>query len=433
MTPKPTHRLKIEYVDPHTLKPWKGNPRVMSPEDHEKLKTGMRQFGDIVEGGIVDPLIVRRRDNLVIGGHQRLEDVLKLGLPRVPIVRIDISERRMKALNLALNKIHGDWDDDKLASILAELKDLPEANLTGFDEAEIDKIIADADIDNLGMEPSVKTQGLCLVPYLGGKQKLASRLISMMPEHTSYVEVFGGGASVLLNKPRSAIEVYNDLDGWLVNLFEVIRDNPEAFLKKAEFLLYSRELFERWQKEATGGGCPSTPDPVERALRFWYVLRCSFGGQAGKGWAFARAEPRSGALVLQNALTEIRTIHERLVRVEIDHLDFRRLIENRDAPSTFMFLDPPYLDTEQYRVGKFTLDDHKALAELLSKAQGKWLMTVGDHPEIRLLYVDQLKGALDSSLCIEQVIGGERGTYRNLIVSNYPLPQQILQVVEQEA
>jgi DNA adenine methylase len=426
MTPKPTHRLKIEYVDPHSLKPWKGNPRVMSKEEHEKLKKSLREFG------IVDPLIVRRRDNLVIGGHQRLEDLLELGFARVPVVyREHLSDRQTKALNIALNKIHGDWDDEKLASILAELKDLPEATLTGFDEAEIDKIIADVDIPNLGaMEPSGKTQGLCLVPYLGGKQKLASRLISMMPEHMSYVEVFGGGASVLLNKPRSQIEVYNDLDGELVNLFEVIRDDPDVFLEHSKYLLYSRELFEQWQREATGGS-PPAQDPVERAFRFWYVLRCSFGGQAGKGWAFSRAEPRSGALVLQNALTEIRTIHERLLRVEIDHLDFRRLIENRDAPSTFMFLDPPYLDTEQYRVGKFTLDDHKALAELLSKAKGKWLMTVGDHPEIRSLYADQLKGALDSSLCIEQVIGGERGTYRNLIVSNYPLPQEMQQVAQE--
>lgn len=197
MTAKTRHRLKIEYVDPHTLKPWKGNPRVMSSEDHEKLKTGMREFGDIVEGGIVDPLIVRRRDNLVIGGHQRLEDVLKLGLPRVPIVRIDISDRRMKALNVALNKIHGNWDEDKLASILAELKDLPEINLTGFDPAEIDKIIADADIPAPDLERA-ESNGprLSLLPYMGGKQNLVPRLIPLIPDHATYVEAFGGGRCV---------------------------------------------------------------------------------------------------------------------------------------------------------------------------------------------------------------------------------------------
>jgi DNA adenine methylase len=396
----------------------------MSAEEHEKLKASMRRFG------IVDPFIVRRRDNLVIGGHQRLEDALELGFARVPIVRIDATEREVKALNLALNKISGDWDEDKLASILSELQASPEINLTGFDQAEIDKLIADAELPNLNDSASgQKSPRLSLVPYLGGKQKLVPQLVSMMPQHTAFVEVFGGGASVLLNKPRSEIEVLNDLDGELVNLFETIRDNPDGFLKRADMLLYSRELFERWQQEFTGGES-STQDPVERALRFWYVLRCSFGAQAGKGWAFTRAEPRNGPLVLQNALEQIQPIHERLKSVEIDHLDFRRCIENRDAPTTFLFLDPPYLDTEQYRVGKFTLDDHKALAEVLQNAKGKWLMTVGDHPEVRELYPGQVKGALDSSLAVEQVIGGERGTYRNLIVSNYPLPQQVLQVAE---
>ena len=424
MPRKPPRHLKIEYVDPHTLKPWKGNPRVMSAEEHEKLKNSMRRFG------IVDPFIVRRRDNLVIGGHQRLEDALELGFARVPIVRIDATEREVKALNLALNKISGDWDEDKLAAILADLKETSEIALTGFDQAEIDKLIADAELPNLNDSASgQKSPRLSLVPYLGGKQKLVPQLVNMMPEHTAYVEVFGGGASVLLNKPRSEIEVLNDLDGELVNLFETIRDNPDGFLKRADMLLYSRELFERWQQEFTGGES-STQDPVERALRFWYVLRCSFGAQAGKGWAFTRAEPRNGPLVLQNALEQIQPIHERLKSVEIDHLDFRRCIENRDAPTTFLFLDPPYLDTEQYRVGKFTLDDHKALAELLQNAKGKWLMTVGDHPEVRELYPGQLRGALDSSLAVEQVIGGERGTYRNLIISNYPLPQQVLQVAE---
>jgi hypothetical protein len=58
-------------------------------------------------------------------------------------------------------------------------------------------------------------------------------------------------------------------------------------------------------------------------------------------------------------------------------------------------------------------------------------MTVGDHPEVRELYPGQLRGALDSSLAVEQVIGGERGTYRNLIISNYPLAQQVLQVAQE--
>jgi len=427
------------------LKPSPKNPRKISDEELQLLGETMREFGDL--SGIV----VNLRSGRLVGGHQRVKNLdpawkiekhhasdktgtVALGHIITPFGRWNYREvewprSREYAANLAANKISGDWDEDKLAEILKGLDGTALSELTGFDQEEIDKIISDADLPNLNDSASALSPRLSLVPYLGGKQKLVPQLINMIPQHTAYVEVFGGGASLLLNKPRSEIEVLNDLDGELVNLFETVRDNPDGFLKRADMLLYSRELFERWQQEFTGGES-STQDPVERALRFWYVLRCSFGAQAGKGWAFTRAEPRNGPLVLQNALEQIQPIHERLKSVEIDHLDFRRCIENRDAPTTFLFLDPPYLDTEQYRVGKFTLDDHKALAQLLSKAQGKWLMTVGDHPEVRELYPKALRGSLDSSLAVEQVIGGERGTYRNLIVSNYPLPQQVLQVAE---
>jgi DNA adenine methylase len=430
LTAKTRHRLKIEYVDPHTLKPWKGNPRVMSPEDHKKLKTGMREFGDIVEGGIVDPLIVRRRDNLVIGGHQRLEDVLKLGLPRVPIVRIDISDRRMKALNVALNKIHGDWDEDKLASILAELKDLPEVNLTGFDPAEIEKIIADADIPAPDLERA-ESNGprLSLLPYMGGKQNLVPRLIPLIPDHATYVEVFGGGAALLLNKPPSKIEVYNDIDGEVVNLFETVRDKPDAFLKRAEFLLYSRELNERWKTDLKNGKVPM--DPVERALRFWYLMRSSFAAHPYKGWAFCETADRNRAESIWNALIDLGPIHERLKLVEIDHLDFERLIKNRDSAETFFFLDPPYLGAEDYRMGVFTLADYQRLLKALQGCKGKWLMTTGDHPDVRRLFEEYGTIQTHTRQSVSKVLnGGERPDLPHLLIANYPLHQEALQVAQ---
>ena len=239
----------------------------------------------------------------------------------------------------------------------------------------------------------------------------------MIPEHVAYVEVFGGAAALLLNKPSSPIEVYNDADGELVNLFEVIRDDADAFLRRADFLLYSRELYARWQADLEGGKFPE--DRVERAVRFWYVIRSAFGAHPHKGWAFQRAQPRSSARVVQNALTNIRAIHERLKPVEIDHLDFRRCIRNRDATSTLLFLDPPYLETEGYRVGTFTLQDHQDLAQILYNAKSKWLLTIGDHKIIRKLYRDFDKTVLNSSISCTKVIAGKRRSMRNLVIRNY--------------
>lgn len=247
------------------------------------------------------------------------------------------------------------------------------------------------------------------------------KLLSLIPEHTCYVEVFGGAAAVLLNKPPSPIEVFNDIDSELVNLFEVIRDDVDAFLRRADFLLYSRELYRRWGDDLEQHTTPE--DPVERAVRFWYVVRSAFGAHPSKGWAFATRQPRNSGLVLQNALAKIRMIHDRLKSVEIDHLDFRRCIRNRDTPSTFLLLDPPYLDTCQYRAGNFTLDDHRDLTEILREAKSKWLMTVGIHPKIRELYRGFPQSSVTSSMAVKKVIGGKRGRLRHLLIRNYEPPK----------
>jgi DNA adenine methylase len=373
--------------------------------------------------GFVEPLVVRQ-GNEVIGGNQRLDEALTSGLKKVPVVRIRVNDAEAKALNLALNKIHGEWDADKLAPFLVDLKDLPEIDLTGFQVEEIENILSNSQIPDLSDTDDLETPGLSLVPYFGGKQALVSQLMAMIPPHVSYVEVFGGGAALLLNKPRSDIEVYNDIDSSIVNLFEAIRDNPDQFLERAEYLVYSRELFERWADEIRAKQWPA--DPAERALRYWYVLRCSFAAHPEKGWAFSRDDDRQRPQSLHNNLLAIKTIHERLKLVEIDNLDFRSLIKNRDAPTTMFYLDPPYLEADAYASGDFTLQDHRDLADALMHVEAKWLMTIGDHQEIRRLYADRIRGKLKSPLSVEKVLK-EDGTGRrkliHLIISNYPPPE----------
>jgi DNA adenine methylase len=219
------------------------------------------------------------------------------------------------------------------------------------------------------------------------------------------------------------MEVYNDIDGELVNLFEVIRSNSQAFLKRAEFLLYSRELYERWTQDLKHNRVPK--DRVERALRFWYCMRSAYGGHAYKGWGFIRNDKRNKAHSLWSNLEQIQPIHERLRGVEIDHLDFRRLIKNRDAPENFFFLDPPYLEKSEYRLNTFTLKDHQDLATTLKTVKAKWLMTIGDHPEIRKLYPGLVHGTLTSSTAVEKITDGKRNTFRNLIVANYKIEGEV--------
>ena len=126
-------RLKIEYVALEDLRDAEYNPRTISEKDLADLERSLEHFG------VVDPIVVRRADNVVIGGHQRLAAARKLGLSHMPAVFLDISEADAKLLNLALNKIAGDWDERKLALVLEELGALPEFDLSlaGFDDEEI--------------------------------------------------------------------------------------------------------------------------------------------------------------------------------------------------------------------------------------------------------------------------------------------------------
>jgi len=229
-----------------------------------------------------------------------------------------------------------------------------------------------------------------------------------------------------LNKPPSPVEVYNDVDSELVNLFEVIRDDVNAFVEQADWLLYSRELYEKWKSDLKNGNV--LEDRVERALRFWYLMRSSFAAHPYKGWAFCRNVGRNRPLSLVNALGNIRTIHDRLRTVEVDHLDFRRCIKNRDGPETFTFLDPPYLDAEEYRLGVFTLQDHTDLADILRHAKSKWLLTIGDHPKIRKLYSNFTIQRVRTHVTVSKIIGGKRPTFKQLIIRNYEPPKEPLYI-----
>jgi ParB-like chromosome segregation protein Spo0J len=111
----------------------------MSEAELGKLMRSIEEFG------FVEPLVVRRADHAIIGGHQRWEAAKRLGLKTVPVVYVDVSPEQAKLLNLALNRITGEWDLPRLGLLLDELRDLPDLDetLSGFDETEMESLLAD--------------------------------------------------------------------------------------------------------------------------------------------------------------------------------------------------------------------------------------------------------------------------------------------------
>ena len=137
--------LRVEQVPIDSLVPWPGNPRIMAEGERAKLGRSIARFG------FVEPVVARRSDRVMIGGHQRWLVAKEMGLATVPAVLVEVSEAEARALNLALNKISGEWDLPRLGELLEELRDLPDFDhtLSGFDDREIEAILTELERDKM--------------------------------------------------------------------------------------------------------------------------------------------------------------------------------------------------------------------------------------------------------------------------------------------
>ncbi|OQX03946.1 MAG: hypothetical protein BWK73_37825 [Thiothrix lacustris] len=220
-----------------------------------------------------------------------------------------------------------------------------------------------------------------LAGWIGGKSQLARRIIESIPEHKCYCEVFAGAAWVMFKKQPSDVEIVNDLNGDVVNLYRVLQNHLEEFVKQFKFQLISRE---EWNRQNTVQ--PETLTDIQRAARFYYLQRLSFGGKVqGRTYGTATThKPRLNLLRIEEDLTDA---HLRLSQVWIENLDFESCLKRHDRPHTFFYLDPPYHGVEHY-YGKelFSRDDFQRLAAVLSEIQGKFLLSINDTLEIRRIF-----------------------------------------------
>lgn len=216
------------------------------------------------------------------------------------------------------------------------------------------------------------------IHWFGGKGTMTAKLMPLLPPHHIYVEPFGGGPSLLFAKEPAPVEVYNDLDSGLVNFFRVVRD-PERCAQlhwKASHTPYSREEWEHCRD--TWRDCESS---VERAYRWYVVARMSFAGLHGRAWGLARGSSRGRATTVaswQSAHELLAQSCARLSRVQIEHGDWRRVVDLYDTPSTLFYFDPPYI-SETRRGGGYAHelidDDHRQIVATLSSLRGQAVLS----------------------------------------------------------
>lgn len=245
--------------------------------------------------------------------------------------------------------------------------------------------------------------------YVGGKNRLASRIISLTPEHKTFVEPFGGGAQVLFRKSPSEVEVLNDIDGELVNFYRVCQAHHEELLKQLRFMLLSREWYERLRNTA-----PDGLTDIQRAARYFFLQKSSFGGMVARQ-SFATHITKHPSFTPKRIPQIIQTAYERLQTVLIERLPFERLIEKYDRPETFFYLDPPYYGVSLYRFN-FSAEDFKRLAGCLAALKGKFLLSINDHPEIRKLFSNFRIENVELHYSLQRHAGRR---YSELFIRNY--------------
>lgn len=251
-----------------------------------------------------------------------------------------------------------------------------------------------------------------IVPWLGGKRRLADRLIPLFPQHDCYVEVFCGGAAMYFLRPAPApVEVINDINGELVNLYRVVQHHLEEFVRQFKWALSSRQVFKWLQDQPTS---PLTD--IQRAARFFYLQHHAFGGKvSGQNFGTATTAPSINLLRIEENLS---AAHLRLAGgTTVENLGWRECMSKYDRAHTFFYLDPPYWETEGYGV-PFDWPEYEALASAMRTVKGKVMLSINDHPDIRQAFSGLVVHETEITYSVGNA-NGPQAQSRELVITNY--------------
>jgi len=243
-----------------------------------------------------------------------------------------------------------------------------------------------------------------ILVYPGAKWSMSEWIISHMPAHTVYLEPFAGSLAVFFNKPVSDIEILNDLNDDVINLFTVMRDAPDELVAAIELTPWSRAEYRLSDRH---DGC----SPVERARR--YLVHCWQAHKPKQAQATGfkidhRGAARKHYPILWSRLpSRILTAADRLRRAQIESMDALELIRRCKSDQVLIYADPPYLRTRTRTDGLYRFEmrdlEHDALLRLLCEHPGPVLLS-----------------SLDCALYEERLVGWEKKTYRVATASGRP-------------
>lgn len=243
----------------------------------------------------------------------------------------------------------------------------------------------------------------------GGKRFLANKIAPIIPPHKRYVETFAGAAAVMLAKAQpSEVEILVDIDFDKVNIMRILRDHDPSVQQRLLSMPWTpnKEYFTKLRDS-------DPQDPVERFHRYMYTRWNSFGSR-GDSWAVTGSNPHE-----RYVNQKMPRYKERLKNVTIFHGDWKAAIKRFDAPDTFFYFDPPYLDTANSKAKHFEEPSAQELAEAILPIKGKWLLSNHDVPILRQVFSGSKIVRVDVPTTVDQMHATAKRSRPEVIIGNF--------------
>lgn len=268
-------------------------------------------------------------------------------------------------------------------------------------------------------DPSRYPKAKAAFGYYGCKQKVSSKLLDLLPPHNCWVELFCGSAAITLAKKAAPIEIINDIDGNIVNVFKQLRNNPTELISSIEFTPYAREEFLQTRNDN------ETLSDLERARRFLVEAMMSINGVlAGNkgGFSYSNSYSRSGKEARvnrwKNFPKRLSDVAGRLRDVRIENLDAIKLLKKFvNRPATLVYIDPPYLmDRDSGYVNDAReVEFHIELLKLCNRAKCMILISGYENP-VYEEFLSRVCGWKKETICTHTTPASGKKLHREEVV-----------------
>lgn len=218
------------------------------------------------------------------------------------------------------------------------------------------------------------------ISYYGGKQKLATTILKLIPEHNLYCEPFVGGAAIFFAKNASNVEVINDTNKEMINFYRTVQTDFVSLEKEIQITLHSRDLF---RKASVIFNNPDMFNEIKRAWAVWTLAAQGFASMLDGSWGYDVKKATTTKKISNKREGFTPELAIRLQNAQIECTDALRIIRSRDSEDSFFYCDPPYYNSDCGHYDGYSLDDFENLLKLLSEVKGKFLLSSYPSPILK--------------------------------------------------